>query len=248
MIDFLNDIMHVPFTMRPNFEKYNGEDVWPEEFYVASEREYKKQLREQMFRQKGQYIWFETDIAKEQKIVKLAANTLGYDVMNIADLGMKLKEDIMIMHKGRLEACFAPFASGWNPADKKGMTLAELHDPVADNEALQNASDAIIKTLSARKNNMYHRFTWAISTLPTYSNHPIYLRPEAKSLDDLWLRVEHETTLCLKTKETILFLVDIKIIPLKTCLNSNLLESIASMSDAVKEYKNITSEIIDYIL
>ena len=40
------------------------------------------------------------------------------------------------MHNGKLEVCFVAFPSRWNAGDNRIKSLAELHEPIADNEAI----------------------------------------------------------------------------------------------------------------
>ena len=51
------------------------------------------------------------------------------------------------MHRGKLEACFVAFPSSWNAGEKVGKSLTELHEPIADNEALLRASDGIMSAM-----------------------------------------------------------------------------------------------------
>ena len=100
----------------------------------------------------GPDIWFETDVAKEEKLAERTAAKLSLfnqpddyqlftECNNIKDLGLAIEDDVVIMHNGKLEACFVAFPSSWNAGEKEGKTLAELHEPIADNEALLRASD-----------------------------------------------------------------------------------------------------------
>jgi hypothetical protein len=160
---------------------------------------------------------------------------------NIVELGLAIPDDIIIMHKGRIEACFVSFASGWDPSTTKGKTLAEVHSPVADNEKLIKASEAIVKAITGK--NCFHRYTWAISSLDTRSNHPHYERPDFDKLCALTFRIEHEKTIPIVENESVVFLIQVSTIPLPNIIKECgplLLESINTMSDAVLKYKNIT--------
>jgi len=155
-------------------------------------------------------------------------------------LGLAIEDDIVIMHNGKLESCFVAFPSSWNAGEKVGKTLAELHEPIADNEALLRASDGIMKAMTSGQS--FERYTWGISSLGGYSNHPLYERPDFNSLDDLTFRVEHERTVTVAKDTTAVFLIHVDIYPLKEVLKTDYVlvkESIDSMSADVLQYKNL---------
>ena len=199
----------------------------------------------------GDNIWFETEIAQKEKLAERTAAKLSLfnqpndyqlftECNNIKDLGLAIEDDVVIMHKGKLEACFVAFPSSWNAGDKVGKSLAELHEPIADNEALLRASDGIMRAMTSGQS--YHRYTWGISSLDGYSNHPLYEKPEFDSLDNLTFRVEHERTMTVTEGTTAVFLIHVDTYPLKEVLKTDfglIKEAIDSMTDSVLEYKNL---------
>ena len=199
----------------------------------------------------GKNIYFETSTATEEKLVEKTAAKLGlfnerdnYQVFtecnDIKQLGLAIEDDVVIMHKGKLEACFVAFPSSWNAGEKMGKSLAELHEPIADNEALVRASDGIMRAMTSGQS--YHRYTWGISSLDGYSNHPLYDKPDFDSLDNLTFRVEHERTVTITEGTTAVFLIHVDIYPLKGVLKTDfglIKESIDSMSKSVLQYKNL---------
>ena len=199
----------------------------------------------------GTNIWFETPTAVKENLVEKTAAKLGlfneydnYQVLtecnDIKQLGLAIEDDVVIMHKGKLEACFVAFPSSWNAGEKVGKTLAELHEPIADNEALVRASDGIMRAMTSGQS--YHRYTWGISSLDGYSNHPLYEKPDFDSLDNLTFRVEHERTMTIIDKETAVFLIHVDTYPLEEVLKTDfglIKESIDSMSESVLQYKNL---------
>ena len=199
----------------------------------------------------GDNIWFETEVAQKEKLVEKTAASLGlfnqhddYQLFTECDdvkqLGMVIEDDVVIMHNGKLEACFVAFPSSWNAGEKVGKSLNELHEPIADNEALLRASDGIMRAMTSGQS--YHRYTWGISSLNGYSNHPLYEKPDFDSLDDLTFRVEHERTATVIKDTTAVFLIHVDTYPLKEVLRTDfglIKESIDSMSDSVLQYKNL---------
>jgi hypothetical protein len=208
-------------------------------------------------------IYFETSTAIEEELVEKTAAKLGlfnehdnYQVFtecnDIKQLGLAIEDDVVIMHKGKLEACFVAFPSSWNAGEKMGKSLAELHEPIADNEALVRASDGIMRAMTSGQS--YHRYTWGISSLDGYSNHPLYDKPDFDSLDDLTFRVEHERTVTITEDTTAAFLIHIDTYPLEDVLKWDyglIKGAVDSMSASVLEYKNLkkVKELLsEYIL
>ncbi len=199
----------------------------------------------------GDNIWFETEIAQKEKLVEKTAAKLGlfnehdnYQLFTECDdvkqLGMVIEDDVVIMHDGKLEACFVAFPSSWNAGEKVGKSLSELHEPIADNEALLRASNGIMRAMTSGQS--YQRYTWGISSLNGYSNHPLYEKPEFDSLDDLTFRVEHERTATVTQGSTTVFLIHVDIYPLKDVLKTDfglIKGAIDSMSESVLKYKNL---------
>ena len=233
----LEYIVKAPFDMKPNFSQCERPVLNADE---TDESIISQRVLE--LHRLGDSIWFETPVAKEDDLVYRATKALGLSLTcnNVKELGLAIEDDILIMHNGKLEACFVAFASSWNPSKKVGKTLSELHDPIADNETLLRASSAIMKAMCSGQS--FERYTWGISSLGGYSNHPLYEKPNFNSLDDLTFRVEHERTITISEGTTAVFLIHVDIYPLKDILKTDgklIKESIDSMSDAVLEYKNL---------
>ena len=135
-------------------------------------------------------------------------------------------------------------ASNWNPRTVQGKTLAEVHQPVADNEMLVRASDGIWRSMTSGKS--FHRHVWGISPLKSLSNHPRHWPEtfEVKSLDDLYFRIEHERTLTVD-EDTAAFFIDVEVMPLSTVFHLKneyrdiIKDSINSMSENILAYKNL---------
>ena len=239
-------VIRNPFDMKPVFNPCENPKFNANETDIQIQAQRKIELDNL-----GPDIWFETDVAKEEKLAERTAASLGLfnqhddyqlftECNSIKDLGLAIEDDVVIMHRGRLEACFVAFPSSWNAGEKVGKTLNELHEPIADNEALLRASEGIMRAMSSGQS--FHRYTWGISSLSGYSNHPSYERPDFDSLDDLTFRVEHERTATVIKDTTAVFLIHVDIYPLKEVLKTDfglIKDSIDSMSDNVLEYKNL---------
>ena len=186
---------------------------------------------------------FESDLAVEKKLVKKTSEAMNIEPFSdIIEMGLEIPDDVIIMYKGKVEAAFVAMASSWNPRTVQGKTLAEVHQPVADNEMLVRASDGIWRSMTSGKS--FHRHVWGISPLKKLSNHPRHKKPEFKSLNDLYFRIEHERTLTVD-KDTAAFFIDVEVISLSTIFQLKheyrdlIKESINSMSENILAYKNL---------
>ena len=186
---------------------------------------------------------FESDLAVEKKLVKKTSEAMNIEPFSdIIEMGLEIPDDVIIMHKGKVEAAFVAMASSWNPRTVQGKTLSEVHQPVADNEMLLKASDGIWRSMTSGKS--FHRHVWGISPLKKLSNHPRHKKPEIKNLDDLYFRIEHERTLTVD-EDTAAFFIDVEVLPLSTIFQLKheykdlIKDSINSMSENLLAYKNL---------
>jgi hypothetical protein len=176
-------------------------------------------------------------IENQEKVVERAAEYCNVYSGNIVDLALRLEEDVAVMHRGRLAAICFCFPSGFIPSERVGMSLSDIHRPVADSEQLVKASPGISEVMC--KKSSFRRYVWTITTTPDLSNHP-YNKKETipTNLEELYFRWETQTTAKIDD-ETSLFFVKVSVKPLKDVWNKKILESINSMSDAVLTYKNL---------
>ena len=239
-------VIRNPFDMKPVF------NTCEKPVFNANETDLEIQSQRKLeLDNLGSNIWFETDIAVEEKLSEKTAAKLSLfnqpddyqlftECNNVKELGLAIEDDVVIMHNGKLEACFVAFPSSWNAGEKVGKSLNELHEPIADNEALLRASNGIMRAMTSGQS--YHRYTWGISSLNGYSNHPLYEKPEFDSLDNLTFRVEHERTMTVTEGTTAVFLIHVDTYPLKEVLKTDfglIKGAIDSMTDSVLEYKNL---------
>ena len=232
----IKEIVQIPYSTAPRFT--------PIDFV-----EFKDYLQEAFEERLIEYntlmgdMSFESDVAVEKKLVKKTSEAMNIESFNdIIEMGLEIPDDVIIMHKGKVEAAFVAMASGWNPSKVAGMTLSEVHEPVADSDMLRKASEGIWRAMTSGKS--FHRYTWGISPLKGLSNHPHHNRPIYHSLDDLYFRVEHERTMTVD-KDTAAFFIDVEVMPLSTVFHLKMeyrdmiKESVNSMSDNILKYKNL---------
>ena len=67
----------------------------------------------------------------------------------IVDFALNFEEDVAILHKGLLQSICFCFPSSWVPSSRIGMSLEQIHQPVADNQYLLAASNRISSIISS---------------------------------------------------------------------------------------------------
>lgn len=170
-------------------------------------------------------------------------------------LTLSLQEDFALMVPNAdgvlsaqvLSVCFP---SGWNPLEKLGKSLLEIHGPVADNQALQRATPAMAQAMMSK--GPFIRYVWTLA-----GNGQLARAPNDDTLaniyrmDDLWFRCERQLTIPLAGHAS-LFLIRVFVAPYLTVVNSSarqqqMLDALRAMSPAMIAYKNI-SRAVELIL
>jgi hypothetical protein len=193
----------------------------------------------------------ETDLCAESfesrtnHLVKKSCQYLNIPLKtSIKDFALMFEEDVAIMHRGILSAICFCFPSSWVPAERIGLSLSNIHRPVADGEKLVQVSDKLSSIMADSTKGPFTRQVWTITQTAGLSNHPMYkLSNLPTSINDLFLRVETQTTAAIGDNETSLFFVKIDVVPLVNVwhlLGDQLKMSVNSMSESVLQYKNLT--------
>jgi len=141
--------------------------------------------------------------------------------------------------------------SHWAPEEKIGLDFTALHQPVADNAALLSAANQLVSLVTAGQ--AWERFVWTLASSPGYDQHPQRHPRERwpRAVDDdgladaCWLRAERQCfTPVGKGTAQALFSIRVMLEPLTQAIATpgmarRLHDSLASMSDAVLDYKNL---------
>lgn len=143
--------------------------------------------------------------------------------------------------------------SSWAPEEKVGLDFLALHAPVADNAALLAASKQLVQLVTA--GDRWERFVWTVSPSPRHDQHP-HRHPRApwpSAPDDeafasqCFLRAERQTFFPVgRGTQQAVFTIRVMLQPLAQAVDTaakarRLHDSLASMSDAVLAYKNLTA-------
>jgi len=141
--------------------------------------------------------------------------------------------------------------SHWAPEDKLGLDFAALHGPVADNAALIAASQQLVSLVTA--GDCWERFVLTVSPSARHDQHPRRhpRQPWPATADadafarQCWLRAERQTFFPVGhgTHQAV-FAIRIMLQPLVEAVQApgrarRLHDSLASMSQAVLDYKNL---------
>ena len=179
-------------------------------------------------------------------------------------LALSLPDDLAWMRDdgaaGRASLLHVSFPSHWAPDARAGASLAELHGPVADGEALRAASAALMRAI-VRK-GPFRRWVWSVQATPALDLHP-QARTEGDDgaapapigsegsegsegvLASAWFRVERQTTVPFPEAGLALFAIRIQVTPLAQVLDerpgraARLGASIRSMSAGARRYKGL---------
>ena len=224
------DYVKTPFTNNPSMTRLEGPvyNKNPDKIYI-----HEKQKQIDLL---GEQLLGETEISKEKNLIKKLINFCNLDNnLSLSELTTKFEEDFVIMYKGKMEIVSVCFPSGWVPKEKLGKNLSDIHEPIADSEQLIKASDKLTDYMTKQS---IKRWVLTITTSKELSNFPDYEKPELTRFEDLYFRVETQTTAPVDDK-TSLFFIKVDVLPLSQVWDKKILKSINSMTDNVLKYKGL---------
>ncbi len=227
-----------PYTTEPFMRRNDGAvfNKNPRQMYIDSKR-----LELSKWGQQLHGITHEATI--NQLVIKSSKFCGVKETNDIVELALNFEEDLAIMHNGILSAICFCFPSSWIPADRIGQKLSEIHSHVADGKKLVEASQRITEVMADTSIGSFRRHVWTITSNPSLSNYPMYIKPDFKSIKDLYYRLETQTTAAIGDN-TSLFFVKVDVVPLEQLWDdmhsrAAITDSINSMSDAILKYKNL---------
>ena len=224
------DFVKTPFTNNPSMVRYEGSP-----YNKSPNQYYKKQKKKELKHNKEKLIG-ESKLSMDIGLRKLVTTYMQAEKsLSLEELTLEIEEDFAVMHKGKMELASVCFPSGWIPIDKLGKDLSSIHEPVADNHQLIKSSKRLSEYMNKQS---IRRWVWTITTYPELSNFPGFEKPKVNKLEDLYFRVETQTSVPLNN-ETSLFFIKVEVVPLLKIWNIKILESINSMSENVLNYKDL---------
>jgi hypothetical protein len=168
-------------------------------------------------------------------------------------LALAAREDIAVLEGplGLLRVLCVCAPSHWSPEDKLGLSFAQVHAPVADNERLVAAAGPLMRMVTA--GGHWERFVWTLTPSPRYDQHP-RRQPRQAWADTndpdafaaaCFLRTERQTFFAVPDRpQQAVFTIRVTLQPLARALASpadaqRLHDALRSMSDAVLDYKHL---------
>ena len=238
-------VVEAPYSTAPRMVRYQGPllNIPPKQEYLEAKKVELAKLGSDLFAQVSN--------PELSKLIELAAKSLNLvhseSIHSIQDLALCLEEDVAILQEDILSAICFCFPSSWVPAKRIGMPLGQIHSPVADGQRLVAASPKIAHVMSDPEQGSFRRYVWTLTNSPLLSQHPTHKNPiPPKNIEDLFYRVETQTTLPLQSSlgRASLFMVKVEVCPLGVFWSNldqrqRIYDSICSMSSAVLEYKNL---------
>jgi len=254
------------FQVKPDLAKLGGESLWMEDRDWLRWTAKKRQLMAQGGYPIFAKDFTESDCSDlQQAVIQALASPSGpIDTHGgLAWLGgfqpqsareffqaltLSLQEDFVVMRPGmdghlRASLLSVAFPSGWRPEEKLGQSMFEIHTPVAENQALQRSARALSEAMQCK--GPFVRYVWTLSGSGALSRDPgedSFVN--ISKVEHLWFRCERQITVPLFEQGS-LFLIRVFVEPLHETLavpgrRDRLMQSLASMSDAVLAYKGIT--------
>jgi hypothetical protein len=254
------------FQVKPDLAKLGGEPLWMEDRdwlrWTAKKRQLMAQGRCPIFSEDpsvGDYSTLQRAVIEALSSPSGPIDAQGglawlggfqpqSSVEFFQALTLSLQEDFVVMQPGRdglLRASLlsVAFPSGWRPEEKLGQSMFEIHTPVAENQALQRSARALSEAMQSK--GPFVRYVWTLSGSDALSRDPgedSFVN--ISRAEQLWFRCERQITIPLFEQGS-LFLIRVFVEPLHETLaiagrRDRLMQSLASMSDAVLAYKGIT--------
>ena len=172
-------------------------------------------------------------------------------------LELAFEEDFAVLDgtTGTIPWLCVSLPSHWAPEEKIGLSLAQIHAPVADNTALLAATSGLVKLVT--QGGYWERYVWTMTPSPRYDQHPRrHPRTPWPDIDNIdafaalcHLRVERQAFLPVFDARggplrQAVFTIRVMLEPLSQGVRNRraalrLHDALASMSEAVLDYKNL---------
>ncbi|MGL6110648.1 MAG: heme-dependent oxidative N-demethylase subunit alpha family protein [Rubrivivax sp.] len=167
-------------------------------------------------------------------------------------LALAFAEDFAVIDGGTAHIPWLAVAlpSHWAPEQKIGLHFAQVHAPVADNQILLAAGDALARMVSSRAR--WERFVWNVTANPKLNAHPAsapaprWAPGHADAVAaQAWWRTERQTFIPVEGVAQAVFTILVDTQPLAQAIDSaakatRLHDALASMSPAVLQYRSLT--------
>lgn len=245
LMEFSLSQIAVPFRMQPGLRRIAADDLRLTPLQIGSQLYQEKLAVVQSGRSRQLLSGFDPGPALR------AIAALGHGDLDAPELSYE--EDFAVLDgaTGRLPWLCVCVPSHWAPEEKLGLDFASVHAPVADSATIVAASQHLVAL--ATGGECWERFVWTLTPSARYDQHPgRHQRAPwpAPDSDDAfaascWLRSERQCFFPVGggTHQSV-FTIRVTLQPLVDALASRadaqrLRDSLASMSEAVLDYKSL---------
>lgn len=254
---FRPDRIRVPFRMQPGLSRLDADAVHLTPLRPGSPLYREREALQRRGVTRHAVPGF--DAAPALVALRAQARHAGVSAqaMEMLPLELQVEEDLVVLdtRTGRIPWMCVCVPSRWAPEDKLGCTLAEVHQPVADGDALVAALPAILRVLA--QGGHWERHVWTLTPSARFDQHPARHPPADWLLDAgtdacadaCWLRAERQTFFPVpdaqgQATELAVFTIRVMLEPLSSAIATaddaqRLHDALASMTDAVLQYKNL---------
>lgn len=177
----------------------------------------------------------------------------GSETETLLALGRAWEPDVVWMHPDstgihRLAGGVVCFPSSWALREKLGHTMAEVHGPVPGlNAELGRQIDIFLQRMAP--GDVWRRENWSLSRDPSLNHHPSHQRPridDTVTLDEVWLRLEHQLLMKLPASGSMLFGIRVEVFALREMMTdamatARLARLVATMSEEAAAYKGLAT-------
>lgn len=196
---------------------------------------------------KTQTVFFEHDINEEiyLPICKYIAQETKQDLKSFPELAYHLAEDVIIHriqnNKDWMAAGHICLPSGWWPEEKIGKSLAEIHKPIPGMKLDQ--SYKLAETMI--NHGPFYRYVWSVVYEAQINCHPSL--PKKEFSGNVYVKVETQHTVGFPEIQAGLFVLRQDLLYPGEIDYPALFQACKNMTDAEKEYKGITEELIIFL-
>ncbi len=170
-----------------------------------------------------------------------------------AGLAGRWAPDFLLLTRSDPEADFrfcggaVCFPTAWDPMEKVGRTLPEIHAPVPTlNGELGPRIRRFLNGL--RAGEVFERENWGLAATPELRLHPALARPRlgvTGGLEGVWFRLEEQAFVKMPGAEVLLFLIHVRVWPLVEVaavpgVAAGLARALRTMPGPVAAYKGLT--------
>lgn len=243
MTMYKRNIMHVykqGYSVLPGLTKFTGAP------FVKNE----KLLAERQKATKTQKVFFEHEIDDTiyEPICRYIASESNQAYQSFPRLALNLSEDVIIHrikdHKDWMAAGHICLPSGWNPEEKIGKPLEEIHKPVP---GMRNNHFKLVEAMI--HSGPFLRYVWSVVFDDSVNHHPSIPQKRFNPItnSDIYVKVEEQMTIGFPEIQAALFVLRQNILKPDEIDYASLYKACNSMNDEQKKYKGVSDELLIHL-